>query len=68
MGSTVLFGSNGKTVSGYLAHPDDASGPGVIVIQEWWGLVPHIKDVVDRFAAAGFVALAPDLYHGIETR
>ena len=40
------------------------SGPGVIVIQEWWGLVDHIEDVCDRFAAAGFVALAPDLYHG----
>ena len=40
------------------------SGPGVVVIQEWWGLVDHIKDVCDRFAAEGFVALAPDLYHG----
>jgi len=39
----------------------------VIVIQEWWGLVPHIKDVADRFAAAGFVALAPDLFHGKST-
>ena len=47
--------------SGYLA---DGGGPGVIVIQEWWGLVPHIKDVADRFAAAGFTALAPDLYRG----
>ena len=37
------------------------------MIQEWWGLVPHIKDVCDRFAAAGFVALAPDLYHGETT-
>jgi carboxymethylenebutenolidase len=36
----------------------------VIVIQEWWGLVDHIKDVCDRFAAEGFVALAPDMYHG----
>jgi carboxymethylenebutenolidase len=39
----------------------------VIVIQEWWGLVPHIRDVVDRFAGAGFTALAPDLYHGQST-
>jgi carboxymethylenebutenolidase len=39
----------------------------VIVIQEWWGLVPHIKSVADRFAQAGFVALAPDLYHGVQT-
>lgn len=49
---------------GYLAVPESGSGPGVIVLQEWWGLVPHIKDVADRFAAAGFVALAPDLYKG----
>lgn len=68
MGATVLFGSNGKTASGYIAHPADASGPGVIVIQEWWGLVPHIKDVADRLAAEGFVALAPDLFHGEVTR
>ena len=58
----VTFRSNGHTCEGYLAG--DGTGPGVIVIQEWWGLVPHIKDVVDRFAAAGFTALAPDLYHG----
>jgi carboxymethylenebutenolidase len=58
----VTFRSNGHTCDGYLAG--DGSGPGVIVIQEWWGLVPHIKDVADRFAAAGFTALAPDLYHG----
>ena len=44
--------------------PRAGAGPGVIVIQEWWGLVDHIEDVCDRFAAAGFVALAPDLYHG----
>ncbi len=37
------------------------------MIQEWWGLVDHIKDVCDRFAAAGFTALAPDLYHGVTT-
>jgi carboxymethylenebutenolidase len=60
MGDMVTFKSNGHTCDGYLA----GSGPGVLVIQEWWGLVPHIKDVVDRFAAAGFTALAPDLYHG----
>jgi carboxymethylenebutenolidase len=62
MGEMVTFPSNGHTCDGYLAG--DGSGPGVIVIQEWWGLVPHIKDVADRFAAAGFTALAPDLYHG----
>ena len=67
MGENVTFASNGDTAQGYLAVPEGGSGPGVIVIQEWWGLVPHIRDVADRFAAAGFVALAPDLYHGITT-
>ncbi len=64
MGEIVEFPSNGDTASGYLAVPASGSGPGVVVIQEWWGLVPHITDVCDRFAAEGFVALAPDLYHG----
>ena len=66
-GSMVEFPSNGTTGSGYFAPAADGSGPGVIVIQEWWGLVPHIRDVVDRFAAAGFSALAPDLYGGETT-
>ncbi|MDX2216645.1 MAG: dienelactone hydrolase family protein [Oculatellaceae cyanobacterium bins.114] len=52
---------------GYLALPESGSGPGLIVLQEWWGLVPHIKSVVDRFAQAGYVALAPDLFKGIQT-
>ncbi len=63
-GSMVEFPSNGKTGNGYLAVPASGSGPGVIVLQEWWGLVDHIKEVADRFAADGFVALAPDMYHG----
>lgn len=63
-GQMVEFSSNGGTASGYLATPEPGKGPGVIVIQEWWGLVPHIKGVADRFASEGFVALAPDLYHG----
>ncbi len=63
----VEFNSNGGTTEGYLAIPESGTGAGVIVIQEWWGLVPHIKRVADRFAAAGFVALAPDLYHGRTT-
>ncbi|WP_334141293.1 dienelactone hydrolase family protein [Rhabdothermincola sp.] len=67
MGELIDFPSNGHTCSGYLAVPASGSGPGVIVIQEWWGLVPHIKEVCDRFAAEGFVALAPDLYHGRQT-
>ena len=64
MGEMIDFPSNGSRGQGYLAEPPSGAGPGVIVIQEWWGLVPHIKDVCDRFAAAGFVALAPDLYRG----
>jgi carboxymethylenebutenolidase len=63
-GQMIEFQSNGGTTKGYLSVPESGRGPGVVVIQEWWGLVPHIKDVADRFAAAGFVALAPDLYHG----
>ena len=64
MGEMVEFKNNGGTCTGYLAG---SSGPGVIVIQEWWGLVPHITDIADRFAAEGFVALAPDMYHGEAT-
>ena len=67
-GEMITFQSNGGTASGYLSLPASGAGPGVIVIQEWWGLVPHIKDVCDRFAAEGFVALAPDLYHGESTK
>jgi carboxymethylenebutenolidase len=69
MGEIVEFPSNGTTGQGYLATPAGGagSGPGLLVIQEWWGLVPHIKDVADRLAAEGFVALAPDLYHGQTT-
>ena len=64
MGELVEFPSNGTTGRGYLAGPDEGAGLGLIVIQEWWGLVDHITDVCDRFAAEGFTALAPDLYHG----
>jgi carboxymethylenebutenolidase len=63
----VTFASNGSTAHGYLKLPPAGSGPGVIVIQEWWGLDSHIVDVTDRIAAAGFVALAPDLYGGRTT-
>jgi carboxymethylenebutenolidase len=66
-GEMVTFQSNGGSASGYLSLPASGKGPGVIVIQEWWGLVPHIKEVCDRFAAKGFAALAPDLYHGQST-
>jgi carboxymethylenebutenolidase len=63
----VTFPSNDHSAHGYLALPPSGSGPGLIVIQEWWGLTTHIKDVTDRFAAEGFVALAPDLYGGATT-
>lgn len=67
MGEMVQLPYNDTITSGYLALPASGKGPGVLVLQEWWGLVPHIKDVADRFAAAGYVALAPDLYHGETT-
>ena len=68
MGEMVQFPFDGGSTGGYLATPKEDSGPGVVVIQEWWGLVDHIKDVCDRFADEGFVALAPDLYHGKSTK
>ena len=66
-GERVEFGSNGSKAQAYLATPATGGGPALIVIQEWWGLVAHIKAVADRFASAGFVALAPDLYRGEST-
>ena len=67
MGDMVEFPVNGSTCPGYLAPAASGAGPAVLVIQEWWGLVPHITDVCDRFAAAGFTAMAPDLYRGEKT-
>nr|HNG92060.1 dienelactone hydrolase family protein [Acidobacteriota bacterium] len=64
MGNRTQFTANGLTIDGYLAVPASGTGPGVIVLQEWWGLVPHIESIADRFAAAGYTAFAPDLYHG----
>lgn len=63
----VTFPANGGTAQGYLAMPEGAPRGGVVVIQEWWGVDEHIKDVTRRFAAEGYVALAPDLYHGAVT-
>jgi carboxymethylenebutenolidase len=60
----VTFASNGGQAHGYLAKPSGGSGPGLVLIQEWWGLDDHIAQVADRLAAEGFVALAPDLYGG----
>lgn len=68
MGHRVEFPSNGHTCQGYFAAPESGQGPAVVVIQEWWGIVEHIEDLVNRFAAAGFVAIAPDLYHGKKTK
>ena len=67
MGEMVTFRSNGGEADGYLAVPESESGPGVVMIQEWWGLNDQIKEVCDRYATEGFVALAPDLYHGQAT-
>ena len=63
MGELVEYPSNGSTAGGYLATGEGA-GPGVLVVQDRWGLVEHVTDVCDRLAAEGFTALAPDLYHG----
>src|SRR3954471_22662211 len=66
MGDMVTFTSNGGTADGYLSEAA-GGGPGIIVVQEWWGLVDHVKDLTERFAAAGFTALAPDFFHGAKT-
>jgi len=68
MGEIIHFSDGTETFEGYLAPSASGKGPGVIVLQEWWGLVDHIKDVADRFGAAGFTALAPDLYRGKSTK
>jgi carboxymethylenebutenolidase len=66
MGEIIEFPSNGSAGHGYMATPSGGAGStaGIIVLQEWWGLVDQIKRTCDRFADAGFTALAPDLYHG----
>ncbi|MGV3618946.1 MAG: dienelactone hydrolase family protein [Fimbriimonas sp.] len=66
-GETIHFSNGSEQVRAYLSPSATGSGPGVIVIQEWWGLVPHIMDIADRFAEAGFTALAPDLFGGEST-
>lgn len=62
----IEFEANGGTAKGYLAEPE-GSGPGLVVLQEWWGLDDSVRKLVDRFAEEGFVAIAPDLYHGETT-
>jgi carboxymethylenebutenolidase len=68
MTEMVKFPSNGTEGQGYLAIPPSGSGPGVVVLQEWWGINDQIKEVCDRFASEGFVALAPDIYRGVVTQ
>jgi carboxymethylenebutenolidase len=63
----VEFPANGATAPGYLAVPESGRGPATIVLQEWWGVEDHIRDVCDRFAREGFLALAPDLFRGETT-
>lgn len=65
MGEMVEFRRNGQRVAAYLAKPQGGGPfPAVVVIQEWWGLNQHIKDVTERYAREGYVSLALDLYHG----
>lgn len=65
----IEFATADGKANGYLVKPEgDAKRPGLIVIQEWWGLNDHIKDVAGRFAAQGYVVLAPDLYDGVVTK
>jgi carboxymethylenebutenolidase len=65
MGTMISFSrSGGGSAQGYLAEAKQAKAPGVVVIQEWWGLQGQIKGTCDRLAEAGFTALAPDLYGG----
>jgi len=66
-GRMVSFQNDGQTHRGYLC-PAATPAPGVVVVQEWWGLVDHVKAICDRFAAEGFTALAPDLYEGVEAK
>ena len=65
--TSVTFTTGAGEAAGHLVTPGQATKAGIIVLQEWWGLVPHITDVAARYAAQGYVALAPDLYHGKST-
>ena len=66
MGEMITYPANGHEGTGYLARPEgQGNGKAVIVIQEWNGLNEHIKDLADRFAGQGYIALAPDHYHGV---
>jgi carboxymethylenebutenolidase len=66
--SDITIATNGQSVPAYQCLPEgDGAFSGVVVIQEWWGLEPHIKDIAERFARQGFATVAPDLYHGVVT-
>ena len=69
MGKSVSFKRpDGKSLNGYLAEPKSGSkAPGMVVIQEWWGMNDQIRGVADKLAAAGYRALVPDLYRGKST-
>src|SRR3979409_1973141 len=65
MGTAITFKRpDGKEASGYLANASAGNAPGVVVIQEWWGLSDQIKGRTDRCALAGFEPLAPVLSNG----
>jgi carboxymethylenebutenolidase len=61
---TLSFETANGATTAYVARPEQATGKAVVVIQEWWGLNAHIKDIAERYAAEGFIAIAPDLYRG----
>lgn len=61
---TLSFNTAGGETTAYVAMPDEANGKAVVLIQEWWGLNDHIKDIAGRYAEEGFIAIAPDLYRG----
>ena len=66
--TTLEYAVNGGTTPGYIRRPQrEGQHPGIVLIQEWWGVDDHIKDVTDRFAGEGYVTLAPDLFHGVVT-
>jgi len=62
--NTMEFQTTGNTANGYIAIPERGEGPGVLVLHAWWGLNDFFKDLCERLARAGFVAVAPDLYDG----
>jgi carboxymethylenebutenolidase len=68
-GSMIMIDSQDGKFPAYVNKPADATNktPGVIIIHEWWGLVPHVKGVADKYAEQGFAAIAPDLYAGAST-